>query len=333
MGFVDNIEVNTEFIDEGMQLPLVITPKRSGVPLVDFLKPNLEELEALLSRYGGVLFRGFQVDGPEGFESTIGTCYRDLLNYNDRSTHRSQVHGKVYTATDYPPELEILLHNESSYAARFPTRIFFYCVEPAETGGETPVADIRKVYERIDPAIRKPFEDNGVLYVRNLAGGPFGFTWQEVYQTQDRNEMERFCEEAETQYEWLGENNVRTRQTRPAVARHPVTGEMLWLNHATLLNVFALEQKMQEMMLKFFKVADLPNNTYYGNGESISKEVINELKRAYESATVAFKWQPGDVLMLDNLLVAHGRKPFSGKRKVVVAMANPISWQELDTSA
>jgi alpha-ketoglutarate-dependent taurine dioxygenase len=332
VGLCENTEINTGFFDDDTKLPLVVTPKRIGLALNQFFKLNQNEIEANLLKYGGILFRGFQVDRIGDFESTVENCYGSLIDYNDRATHRTQVQGKVYTATNYPPELEIILHNESSFAAKFPMRIFFYCIESAEKGGDTPIADIRKVYKQIDPSIRKPFEDNGVLYVRNLAGGPFGFTWQEVYQTQDKTEMERFCKESETDFEWIDENKVRTKQLRPAIAKHPVTGELLWLNHATVLNVFAIEPKLQQMLLKFFKEKDLPNNTYYGDGTSIGKGVIDELKKAYDSATTAFRWEPGDVLMLDNMLVAHGRKPFSGKRKVVVAMAKPVSWKELDTS-
>jgi len=332
-GISQNVEINTGFFDERKKLPFVITPKHEGSELRELFKSTGNELEADLLKYGGILFRGFRVDGIEDFENIVKNSYGDPLDYNDRATHRSQVQGKVYTATNYPPELEIILHNESSFAAKFPMRIFFYCIQASETGGETPIADVREVYKQIDPAIRKPFEEKGVLYVRNLAGGPFGFTWQEVYQTQDKTEMERFCTEAETDYEWIDESKVRTKQLRPAIAKHPVTGESLWLNHATVLNVYAIEPKLQQMLLKFFKEKDLPNNTFYGDGTSIKREVIDELRRAYDSATVAFRWEPGDVLMLDNMLVAHGRKPFTGQRKVVVAMAKPVNWKDLDTKA
>jgi alpha-ketoglutarate-dependent taurine dioxygenase len=32
-------------------------------------------------------------------------------------------------------------------------------------------------------------------------------------------------------------------------------------------------------------------------------------------------WEAGDLLMLDNLLAAHGRRPFSGERRIAVAMS------------
>lgn len=331
MGALDESkDVRVGFINSE-NLPLTITCELKGLSLGEFVNSHKDVIERDLLKYGGILFRGFRIEGVEDFENAVRSNYGEPLDYNDRATHRSQVKGRVYTTTNYPPELEIILHNESSFAAKFPMRIFFYCIEASETGGETPIADVRKVYNQIDPSIRKPFEEKGVLYVRNLAGGPFGFTWQEVYQTQDKTEMEKFCKESETEFEWIDDKRVRTRQLRPAVARHPVTGELLWLNHATVLNVFAIELKLQQMLLKFFKEKDLPNNTFYGDGSSISKDVIEKLRMAYDAVTIVFKWEPGDVLLLDNMLVAHGRRPFSGKRKVVVAMVKPVSWKELDT--
>lgn len=328
----ENTVVDARFLNDETNLPLVLTPKADDLALRDFLNQSAHLIEQCLMKYGGILFRGFQVDGIDDFESIVQSAYGSLIDYNDRATHRSQVKGRIYTTTNYPPELEIILHNESSFAAKFPKRIFFYSIETAEKGGETPIADVRRVYRRIDPSVRKPFEEKGVLYVRNFAGGPFGFTWHEVFQTEDKSEMEKFCKESDIDFEWIDEKRVRTSQLRPAVARHPVTGELLWINHATVLNVFAIEPKLQQMLLKFFKEKDLPNNTFYGDGTRIEREVIEKLKEAYDAETMAFPWEKGDVLMLDNMIVAHGRKPFTGKRKVVVAMAKPVSWKELDTS-
>jgi hypothetical protein len=65
-------------------------------------------------------------------------------------------------------------------------------------------------------------------------------------------------------------------------------------------------------------------NTFYGDGTPIEAETLENIHAAYEQATVAFPWQPGDILMVDNMLVAHGRAPFSGPRRIVVAMAEPF---------
>lgn len=325
----DNSDYSAGFINDKTKLPLVLTPKNDNLTLPGLFSQYKEIIDESLLKYGGILFRGFKLDGVDAFQSMVEESYGDALDYNDRATQRSRVKGKVYTATNYPPDQEILLHNESSFAAKFPRKIFFYSIETADSGGETPIADVRKVYNHLDPPIRKPFEDKGVLYVRNFTGGPFGFKWQEVYQTEDKSEMEKFCTESDIEFEWISEDKVKTWQKRPATAKHPDTGESLWINHATVLNVFAIEPKLRQMMLKFFKEKDLPNNTFYGDGESIDEETILKLKKAYDDAAVSFPWEKGDVLMLDNMLVAHGRRPFSGTRKVVVAMANPVAWKEL----
>jgi alpha-ketoglutarate-dependent taurine dioxygenase len=44
----------------------------------------------------------------------------------------------------------------------------------------------------------------------------------------------------------------------------------------------------------------------------------------YREAAVCFAWQKGDLLMVDNMLVAHGRAPFTGPRRILVAMAEKI---------
>ncbi len=325
----ENTDFSASFINDQSVLPLVITPNKDNMSLSGLFDLHKETIDKSLLKYGGILFRGFKLDGVDEFQNMIEESYGNALEYNDRATQRSRVKGKVFTATDYPPDQEILLHNESSFAAKFPRKIFFYSIETADKGGETPIADVRKVYNRLEPSIRKPFVDNGVLYVRNFTGGPFGFKWQEVYQTEDKSEMEKFCTESDIEFEWIGEDKVKTWQKRPATVKHPDTGENLWINHATVLNVFSIEPKLQQMMLKFFKEKDLPNNTYYGNGKSIDQETIQKLKKAYDDETFSFPWEKGDVLMLDNMMVAHGRRPFSGTREVVVAMANPIAWKEL----
>jgi len=67
---------------------------------------------------------------------------------------------------------------------------------------------------------------------------------------------------------------------------------------------------------------ELPRNVYYGDGSSIETEVLEEINRAYLKARFNPKWQKGDVLLLDNLLMAHGRMPFKGDRNVLVTMSN-----------
>jgi alpha-ketoglutarate-dependent taurine dioxygenase len=206
-------------------------------------------------------------------------------------------------------------------------KICFFCVTPPLQGGETPIADTRKVFKRIDPKIRERFIQQKVRYVRNFGGG-LGLPWETVFQTKERAVMEEYCRSAGIEFEWKEENRLKTQQVRPAVARHPRTGEMVWFNQATAFHVSTLEPALREALLAELPEEEVPKNVYYGDGSRIESAVLDDLREAYRQEMVAFPWQEGDLLMLDNMLVAHGRAPFVGPRKIVVGMAEPFHWQD-----
>ena len=322
-------QVKTGYFRSDQVLPLVIQPDRSGQDLVAWTPDHQARIETLLLQYGAILFRDFQVKDLAAFEQFSLMLGGELMAYQDRGTPRHQVQGHIYTATDYPPEHTIFLHNELSFASVWPATLFFHCRTAPQQGGETPLADVRRVFQRIPADIRQPFIHKQVMYVRNFGGGPFGMPWQTVFQTDDRETLEAYCQEAGIEVEWKAKGRLKTRQIRPAVVRHPRSHEMAWFNHATVLHVSTLEAKTREMLLKLCKEDDLPNNVYYGDGTPIPPDVLETLRAAYRQETVTFPWQAGDVLMVDNMSVAHGRLPFVGPRQVVVAMAHPMHWQEV----
>lgn len=316
--------VSVENLQHENSLPLLVRPAVNGVNLTLWAKGNQGFIEELLLKVGAILFRGFGVKSADEFEEFAVAISGELLEYSERSSPRSHVSGNVYTSTDYPAEQSIFPHNELSYSVIWPMKLFFFCVVPAAQGGETPIADTRKIFERIDPAIRERFVVEKWTYVRNF-GDKFGLPWQVAFQSTDKREVEEYCRAAGIGFEWKDSDRLRTRQVRPAIARHPQTGEIVWFNHATFFHVSTLEPNLSRTMLKEFKEEDLPNNTYYGNGSRIEQSVLDELRAAYQQELVTFPWQQGDILMLDNMLTAHSRLPFTGPRKVLFAMAEPNS--------
>jgi alpha-ketoglutarate-dependent taurine dioxygenase len=312
-------------------LPLVVSSRDPELALTAVIGERRALLTDALDRYGAVLMRGFRVGGVDGFEAVCESTGGRLMEYRDRATPRSVVAGRVLTATDYPANVAICLHNENVFAARFPQRLFFHCMQPAAEGGQTPLADVRRVYARIPLDVRDEFERRGVLYLRRF-GGRFGLDWRDAFQTDDRGALERYLAAAAIEWEWQGDV-LRTRQRRPAVAAHPRTHERSWLNHAVTLHVSSLEPGKRRMLLKMFGERDLPNNVFYGDDAAIEDEVIEIVRAAYETEAVALDWELGDVLIVDNLSVAHGRRPFRGGRRLVVAMADPIDWSGLAVAA
>ncbi|MFL5542852.1 MAG: TauD/TfdA family dioxygenase [Longimicrobiaceae bacterium] len=316
-----------EEIAPGQVLPLVIRPTIDDIDARVWARSNRAAIEARLALHGAVLFRGFPVESTEGFHDFAAAVAGELLEYKERSSPRHEEGDKVYTSTDFPPEHRIYLHNEHSYACRFPMKLFFCCLVPADEGGATPLADVRRVYDRIDPAVREEFERKKYMYVRNFGSG-FGLPWQTTFQSDDPAAVEAYCVKNDIQWEWKDDGGLRTRQVRPAVSVHPRTGEPVWFNHATFFHITTLAEEVQEMMRAVFAEEDLPNNTYYGDGSPIEDETVEHLRAAYDAETVRFDWEKGDVCLVDNMLAAHAREAFTGERKVLVCMAQPHTHPE-----
>lgn len=330
---VDSSElVAFEPLDPQRALPLVARPAGEGdaVDLLTWAADNRRRLEDELRRHGGILFRGFGIESVERFQELVRTAAGDPLEYRQRATPRSRVEGKVYTSTDYPPDQAIELHNESCYARTFPRKIFFFCVQPAEEGGETPIADCRGVYRRLDEGVRRRFEERGVLYQRNFGSG-VGIEWRTTFGVDDRESLARVCRQDDIEIEWRDEDHLVTRQVRPAVVRHPDTDEPIWFNQAVAFHVSTLDPSLRRELLAQFGEKGVPKNAFYGDGSTIDGDTLEELRHAYDGETVVFPWQKGDVLMLDNMLAAHGRRPYSGPRRIVVAMAEPHTLEGVAT--
>jgi alpha-ketoglutarate-dependent taurine dioxygenase len=197
---------------------------------------------------------------------------------------------------------------------------------PAQQGGETPIADCRRVYERLDPEIVRAFRERKYMYVRNFGDG-FGLSWQSAFRTTERAVVEEYCRRNEIDFEWKENDRLKTRQVRRAVATHPRTGEQVWFNHLTFFHVSTLEPQIRAALLAEFAEGELPNNTYYGDGAEIEPAVLDQLRSSYAAEEVTFSWETGDVLMLDNMSAAHGRRPYTGLRNVVVGMAELFEWK------
>jgi alpha-ketoglutarate-dependent taurine dioxygenase len=301
----------------------MVSPAVADFNPIEWAATEREFIETNLLKYGAILFRGFNLDGPEEFERFASAICSELFaDYGDLP--REQVGVKVYGSTPYPNDQAILFHNESSHMHCWPLKIWFYCLTPPRQGGETPVVDCRDLYRQMDPAMRKKFCDKGLMYVRNFSAD-LDVRWQDFFRASDPTAVEEFCRGAGILCEWREENTLRTKRICPAVVVHPRTGQNVFFNQLQAHHISCLESTVRGGLLNLFGEEGLPRNVYYGDGERIPDSVVTELKDLYEKHAKSFTWQQGDLLMVDNMLVAHGRRPFVGPRKIVVAMGEMVN--------
>ena len=292
----------------------------------EWIAMNKERVTRSLETSGAVLIRGFTAWTESEFRVLVNAVGdEEPLEYVYRSTPRTDLGRGVYTATEYSPGLSIPMHNENAYQRDWPMLLFFFGAHPADGGGgQTTLADTARVTGRIAASIRDRFENKKVMYIRNYRKD-VDLPWSVVFQTDSRREVEEYCATHDIRFEWTPAGHLRTRQVCDAISAHPRTGQRIWFNQAHLFHPSSLDTRTRRALHAVYKDEDLPRNATYGDGSAIEESVLEEIRGAFSKETLGVEWHKGDVLILDNMLISHGRSPYKGKRKVLTAMARPFS--------
>lgn len=319
--------MKTSFCNEKL-LPLVIEPDCACG-----LGPNRESLIYLclhhkdflhekILRHGALLLRGFPIlTAPELAQFVRWFSGRETLDYVGGASPRIKLCNGVYTSTEYAPHVELSLHNELSYTYRWPAYLFFCCVVAPECGGETSLGDSRALLKNIDAGIVSEFKRRGIRYERNLSGDPASnFSWQAAFETPDKSLVESYCE-GRIDFKWTEEGGLRLSELRPATAIHPVTGEEVWFNQADGFHPTALAASDYDSLIYSMKEEDFRLNSYFGDGAPLDTRSLSHIREEMRKEMALVRWQPGDILIIDNMLAAHGRMPFKGGRKILLAMS------------
>lgn len=275
---------------------------------------------------GALLFRGFDLRTTEEFGRLVDAFSggSPRFGYAGGASPRRVLEGgggNVYNSTEYPPAVELSLHNELSYSGLYPRLLFFFCLIAPQQGGATTLGDSRRILSRVDGSVLQAFRTKGVRYVRNLSPDlGSGYSWQDAFETDDPVEAEAACRHLGASFEWR-DGFLRVSQVRPATARHPVTGEEVWFNQADGFHPSALDKETYASLLAYHGVEDAFRLTVsFGDGTPIGPDMLAEVRAAIAAERVEHRWEAGDVIVLDNLLIAHGRAPFSGSRKIALVM-------------
>lgn len=333
-------------------MPLVLEPRVDENPdaVARVLEENREWVDRELLEHGAMLLRGARVREAIEFERIARAMAHGLKNDYLGTSPRDAVTEYVFNASELPAFYPIPQHCEMSFVKKPPERLLFCClVAPRSAGGETPLCDFRAVYRDLDPEVRERFVRKGVRNVRNYAGpdggapmGPWQLKpWHALFGTTDRDRVEAICRENDFEFTWLPGGKLRLVNVQPAVRAHPITGEPVWFNHS---QVFHLTQAPGEYrriaerqdpwrmrglaLLSTGLVAlqrrlksddDQAMQCTFGDGTPIPDSDMEAVRDAIWKNLRAFRWQVGDIVVIDNFAVSHGRMPYHGPRKVVVA--------------
>lgn len=331
-------QFQTKFITKE-ELPLVIEPKNSKLSFpefLEFIKEQREYIQEKLLVYGGILFRGYPVENADHFNLVVEALNLGKpVSYIGGDTPRDKVKDKVYTSTEAPPSLKILLHNEMSFVKNHPNHVYFFCQVQPEVGGETTIADARRIYEAVDPEVRRRFDEKGLKYITNFYGQDKLLdlvnryrrahkTWMQAFETDDPREAEKRCVENDFEYKWLRNMNwMQVIYNRPATMKHPKTQEKVWFNQAHLFDYNRRNIGFFNWLgskLLYARKDTVMHEIYFGDKQKVERKDLNHVMDVLEEKTIKFPWRQGDVLVLDNILAMHGRAPFSGKRRILAAL-------------
>lgn len=338
-------------------LPLVIEPGGDGGPerdpsrLCGWLHERAAWVQERLAEHGALLLRGFDVRDPRDFERVARAVDDDLKREYLGTSPRDALTEHVFSASELPDYYPIPQHCEMSFLATPPRRVFFAClVEPARGSGETPIADFRKVWRDLDPGLRQRFEERGLRIVRNYSGpeggGRFDLwklkRWHEMFGSRDRAVVEARCQEQGFEATWTARGGLRLVSTQPVSRLHPVTGERVWYNHLTTFHLsaapgeYARIYRLRPSPRHFFfwqlsrllvaakrrtPAEEQALHCTFREGGEIPDTDVEQVREAVWRHLVIEPWRRGDVLVIDNHSVAHGRLPYRGRRQVAVCWA------------
>lgn len=310
-------------VNKKKELPFIIQPNNYNHCPSTWFTENNELIFKQLEKSPAILFRGFGIDNPQEFEKFIGTMIPNLYGlYGDLP--RLEGSKKIYHSTPYPNDKPILFHNESSHMQKWPRKQWFFCVQPSEIGGCTPIVDCRDMYNILPKNIIEILESKKLLYVRTFNEG-LDVSWQDFFKTDSIEQVKQQCLEDGSEFILLPCGTIQIKTLAQAIVTPPNTSRKSFFNQIQLHHPYWLDKDVREILTELYGNERLPRNVYFGDGTVIPDDILADINDAYSKLAIRFQWQQGDVLMVDNMLVAHGRDEFEGDRKIAVAMGEMVN--------
>lgn len=302
---------------------LVLRADGAGDPAA-WVAEHRDELTERLLRDGAVLVRGLGIADAAAIGRVSGVLSDATVPEREAFARREPLGDEVFSSLAWPPDQPMCMHHELSYGLEFPRLLVMGCLVAPEEGGVTALADGREVLRALPEPIVRRFSEHGWLLTRcynDLVGVP----WQEAFGSTDNAAVEQYCRDNRIEFEWQPDGGLRTRERRSAVLRHPETGDAVWFNQIAFLNESTMDEAVRDYLVAEFGADGLPFNTFSGDGEPVGADVVATINDVYDAATIREPWQRGDLLLVDNIRMAHSREPYEGDREIGLVLAGPTA--------
>jgi hypothetical protein len=230
---------------------------------------------------------------------------------------RVNVTDRVFTANEAPPDTSIYLHHEMAQTPLYPSKLFFYCQIAAEEGGATPLCRSDILVDQLreaDPDLIARLETRGVRYTNIMpasddTGSGQGRSWRSTLNAESQEDAENRLLDLGYGWEWMDDGSLRATTPVLDAVRQLPDGRTVFFN---------------QLIAAFRGWSDQRNDASraisFGDGEPITADDMQEAIRLSDELSFDTLWEAGDVVLVDNFLVMHGRRPFQGTRRVLASL-------------
>jgi alpha-ketoglutarate-dependent taurine dioxygenase len=317
---VKEIQLPGQQTHHGLPFPLGLQASSPDLSAsTAWIRENRKDLIKKASDHGAILFRGFGARTPEEFDIFIAAFGLENFAYEDSLSNAVRVNKtpRVFTANEAPPSVTIFLHHEMAQTPIYPSRWFFFCEHAAETGGATPICRSDILWERLEkefPEFARNCRTKGLKYSNTMPAVPdaasgMGRSWQSTLKSQTREEAEARLKNLGYSWQWLDDGSLRaTTPVLPAVRDLP-GGRTSFFNQ-----LIAAAQGWKDAR------NDPSKSITFGDGTPLDRAAVDAATRIGDELSFDIPWQNGDVALVDNYVAMHGRRTFSGTRKVLASL-------------
>lgn len=285
------------------------------------------EIVALFKRHGALLFRSFAVDTEAFLEFTARHC-RDFSTYQGGgfrwgSLDREKIANNetLLSVTGSTQSFGIPLHGEMYYMRQKPKLLWFYCERPPVEAGETTLCDGVELYKQLRESERDYFSRHKLKYIRHLTNEE----WRVAFQTDELASLRAWCAANDSALTENADGSITIEYVCSAVCRERVRDEDVFINN--LLVIYSAEQAI--LNGDAARALSLPRNACpivvrLENGAEIPADIVKQIEQTANELSTKVSWRTGDILMIDNTRILHGRKKCAGtERNIYVRMGEP----------